>query len=211
MHDNNISLMKQAGWSAELLYQLIANIKDYAIYLNDLEGKIVSWNIGAEKVFGYSTSEAIGQHARIVFTEEDRDNGVPEQEMKTAVAEGCAEDERWHLRRDGSFFFASGVLYPLYDESDKHTGYAKIARDLTERLNLQEEIRELKESVETRVRERIGEFSESNESLRLEIDYRQQSEQLRVALLRKIVRAQEDERKRIARDIHDNIGQQVVA
>jgi PAS domain S-box-containing protein len=200
---------KETGWSKELLYQLVDSVKDYAIFVSDLDGTIVSWNIGAEKIFGYTAKEAIGQNCRILFTPEDRAKGEPEKEKETAREKGCAEDERWHVRKDGSYLFCSGVQTPLYDETGKHTGYAKIARDLTERITCQQEIRELKDNLEVKVIERTNELNASNESLRTEIAGLTESEALRVALLRRIVNAQEDERKRIAREIHDHIGQQM--
>lgn len=200
-------MAKETGWSKELLYQLVDSVKDYAIFVSDLDGTIISWNIGAEKIFGYTASEAIGQNCRILFTKEDQASNEPEKERATARKEGCAEDERWHLRKDGSHFFASGVQTPLYDETGKHTGYAKIARDLTERIEFQEELQEAKDNLEVKVTERTKDLNDSNESLRVEVTRRTQSEKLRVALLRKIVQTQEDERKRIARDIHDHIGQ----
>jgi PAS domain S-box-containing protein len=202
---------KETGWSRELLYQLVDNVKDYAIFVADLDGQIVSWNIGAEKIFGYTSQEAIGRNCRILFTDEDRAKNVPEAEMKTAREEGSAEDERWHIRKDGSLFFASGMQTALYDETGKHTGYAKIARDLTDRVTIEEELQEAKDNLEFKVEERTSELAESNESLRREVVEREQSEKLRVALLRKIVTTQEDERKRIAREIHDHIGQQMTA
>lgn len=195
------------GWTRELLYQLVDSVKDYAIYVSDLNGHIVSWNIGAEKIFGYTAEEAIGQHGRILFTPQDQAEGVPEHELKTALEKGCAEDERWHLRKDGSFFFASGLQTPLYDKTRNHTGYAKIARDLTERVNFQIELDAAEENLETKIRERTAALAFSNEELRTEVVSRKQAENLRVALLRKTITAQEDERKRIALDIHDNIGQ----
>ena len=202
-----LRMANQQGWSKELLYQLVDSVKDYAIFVSDSDGIIVSWNIGAEKIFGYAADEAIGQNCRMLFTEEDRADGIPEKEREIAKSEGCAEDERWHLRKDGSYFFASGVQTPLYDEAGRHTGFAKIARDLTERINFEEALQGAKEDFEVQVREKTSELKASNESLRLEIIERTQSERLRIALLRKIVKTQEDERKRIARDIHDHIGQ----
>ena len=204
------TLMEQeTGWSKELLYQLVESVKDYAIFVSDLDGEIISWNIGAEKIFGYTPEEAIGQNCRMLFTKEDRLDNVPEGERETAREEGCADDERWHLRKDGSQFFASGVQTALYDDNGKHTGYAKIARDLTERINFQDKLQDAKDNLEVHVRQRTDDLTDSNESLRSEVTRRTQSENLRVALLRKIVRTQEDERKRIAREIHDHIGQQM--
>jgi PAS domain S-box-containing protein len=113
---------QETGWSNELLYQLVENVKDFAIFASDLHGRIVSWNIGAEKLFGYAAAEAIGMDIRFLFTTEDREADVPGREMLTAVSDGVAEDERWHLRKDGSRFFASGLQTPLYNKAGEHTG-----------------------------------------------------------------------------------------
>lgn len=195
MDNDNFGLMAQEqGWSKELLYQLVENVKDYAIFVSKLDGTIISWNLGAENVFGYTAKEAIGMNCSMLFTEQDRANKEPEKERATARQKGCAEDERWHIKKDNSHFYASGVQTPLYDEAGKHTGYAKIARDLTERVAFQDQLHTVREN---------------NESLRVEVSSRKQSENLCVALIRRIVSAQEDERKRIAREIHDHIGQEV--
>ena len=202
---------ERSGWSRDLLYQLVDGVKDYAIFVSDTNGVITTWNNGAERIFGYTSREAIGQPGEILFTPADRAAGEPNKEMKIARENGCAEDERWHMRKDGSVFFASGVQTPLYDESRELTGYAKIARDLTDRIKIQEELHAAYDSLEVKVVERTSELSSSNAALRMEIVDRKRSEELRVALLRKIVSTQEGERKRIARDIHDLIGQQMTA
>lgn len=108
---------------------IVACTKDYAIVTQDLEGIITSWNKGAERIFGYVESEVLGQPVDILFTMEDRERGVPYAEMQAARTHGSAVDERWHVRRDGSRFFCSGVT-TLLDDGEMH-GYARIARDLT--------------------------------------------------------------------------------
>ncbi len=204
-------MTEENGWSRELLYQLVDSVREYAIFASDLDGRVVTWNIGAEAIFGYRAKEAIGLDARLLFTPEDRAAGVPDQEMAKARDTGCAEDERWHIRKDGSRFFASGVQTAIYDDNKELTGYIKIARDLTERVRFQEELAAAYESLEIKVSERTSELSNVNEALRLEVIDRKRSEELRVGLLRKIVNTQEDERKRISREIHDHIGQQLTA
>ncbi|HZT40678.1 MAG TPA: PAS domain S-box protein [Chthonomonadaceae bacterium] len=123
----------------ERLQLLEENVLDYAIFMMDTEGRITSWNVGAERILGYPESEVIGQYGRLIFLPEDRQAGVPEREMAYAVEKGRAEDERWHLRKDGSRFFASGVLTALRDESQRLRGFAKILRDLTARKQMEAE------------------------------------------------------------------------
>ncbi len=106
-------------------------VTDYAIFTFDNEGRITSWNVGAQRILGYTTSEALGQSGAIIFTPEDRQQGAPGQEMGQARTEGRAEDERWHLRKDGCRFWASGILHALRDEAGTLRGYIKILRDRT--------------------------------------------------------------------------------
>lgn len=190
-----------SGWSENRLRQLVDTVEDYAIFITNVVGNIETWNIGAEKMFGYKAEEVIGQSEAIIFTPEDRAKNVPEMEMKTAREKGCANDERWHMRKDGSRFFASGVQTALF-ENGELTGYAKIARDLTERVTLEQQLKQLNADLESKVEERTSE-------LKSEIAERERSEEVRLRLLQKIVTTQEDERKRISRDLHDHLGQKL--
>lgn len=99
--------------SEERLSLIIKSIKDYAIITTDTEGIINGWNPGAEKMFGYPESEVLGQSTEIIFTAEERENGVPAKEMQTALEKGSADDERWHVRKDGLRFYVSGLMQPL--------------------------------------------------------------------------------------------------
>ncbi|MBH1957989.1 MAG: PAS domain S-box protein [Burkholderiales bacterium] len=103
--------------------------KDYAIITVDEAGSITSWNVGARRIFGYEQKEIVGQPFSIIFTPEDRAAGAPEEELRSAREEGRSLDERWHLRKDGSTFYCSGVVTRL---EGRMGGYAKIARDITE-------------------------------------------------------------------------------
>ncbi|MGB9178625.1 MAG: CheR family methyltransferase [Pyrinomonadaceae bacterium] len=195
--------------SEERLRLLIESVTDYSIIIQDTNGRIEVWNPGAERMFGFTAAEAVGQSIEIIFTPEDRAQGAHLKEMKLALEKGHAADERWHMRRDGSRFYVSGVLTLLRD--DALTGYAKIARDLTESKRTEEELRRAREELEQRVVERTRELAKANEALRVENAERRLIEKARLQLLRQLIRVQDDERRRIARDIHDHLGQQSTA
>jgi PAS domain S-box-containing protein len=110
---------------------------DYAIITMNTERKIERWNTGAEKIFGYTAEEITGEPADMIFTPDDKANNVPQKEMETARDAGKANDERWHLRKDGSRVFMSGVMAPIYESS--LTGYVKVARDITERQLMEQQ------------------------------------------------------------------------
>src|SRR5262249_40897813 len=121
---------------------MVESVKDFAIFSIDLQGRIVSWNPGAERLFGYPEQEIMGQHVGVVFTEEDRAGRIPEQEIAAAAAKGRSSDERWHQCKDGGRFFASGVLTPIFDEENRLRGFTKVARDITDRKHMEEALKE---------------------------------------------------------------------
>jgi PAS domain S-box-containing protein len=120
---------------------LVKNIKDHSIFTMDLNGRITSWNVEAERVLGYTEAEALGQHFSIIFSPDDVRQGQPDQELRTAGEVGRAEDERWHVRKGGEPFWALGILTPTHDARGRHTGYSKILRDMTDRKRAEEEVR----------------------------------------------------------------------
>jgi PAS domain S-box-containing protein len=121
---------------------LVQGVKDYALYMLDPDGRVTNWNTGAEAIKGYSASEIVGEHFSRFYTEEDRAQGVPERALATALAEGKYENEAWRLRKDGTRFYASVVIDPIHDEEGRLVGFAKITRDITERLRAGEELEE---------------------------------------------------------------------
>jgi PAS domain S-box-containing protein len=125
----------------DLLDLLAKNTQDYGIILLDPDGRVRSWNRAAERLFGYEAHEVEGTPAHVIFVPPDRLAGVPEVELQTARERGRAEDERWHLRKDGSRFWASGVMIALKENGTLH-GYAKVVRDFTERRRLDEAVRQ---------------------------------------------------------------------
>ena len=126
--------------SGTLTDTILHSATDVAIIAADRSGAITIWNSGAEAILGWPQQEALRQPIAMIFTPEDRATGVPGMEMATADAEGCAADDRWHLRSDGSRFFASGSMMPLRHDDDGRRGYLKILRDQTQ-ARLAEEAR----------------------------------------------------------------------
>lgn len=119
--------------SEERFRLLVEGVKDYAIFMLDPGGHIVSWNLGAQKNKGYEASEIIGQHFSVFYPPEVAAIGWPEQELRNALRDGRFEDEGWRIRKDGSRFWASVVITALHDATGRHRGFAKVTRDLTER------------------------------------------------------------------------------
>jgi PAS domain S-box-containing protein len=116
------------------------SVIDYAIIFLDTQGRITDWNVGAAHTFGFHEEEVLEQPFDLLFTPEDRAAGVPQQELAKVREQGFAEDERWHIRKDGSRFYASGMTRPIHGPTDALQGYIKIARDTTMRLQAEKEL-----------------------------------------------------------------------
>jgi PAS domain S-box-containing protein len=132
--DNVVRLRRDpdpAQGDRTLCRAILESASDYAILTIDLDGRITSWNAGARNLLGWAEAEALGMDGGLLFTPEDRERGAPEAEMAQAREAGRAEDERWHLRRDGSRFWGSGLMTPL--RGSPIPGFLKIMRDRTER------------------------------------------------------------------------------
>jgi PAS domain S-box-containing protein len=126
----------------ERLRLMIDSVKDYAIFMLDPEGRVASWNSGAERIKGYTSAEILGRHFSVFYTDEDRLAGKPDRELRVAAANGRVEDEGWRLRKDGSKILAHVVISPVRDDKGQLRGFAKVVRDMTERRRIEEEFRE---------------------------------------------------------------------
>jgi PAS domain S-box-containing protein len=136
---------KIRGESNERFRLLVESVSDYAIYMLDPTGHIVSWNSGAQLIKGYTKDEVTGRHFSLFFTSEDRQRGKPDSLLEIAVREGKYQEEAWRVRKDGSLFWANILITPLYDARGELRGFGKVTRDLTERHHAQEALRESEE------------------------------------------------------------------
>ncbi len=127
--------------TTEFYSQIIDSLQDYSIFTLDKEFNINSWSSGSVKIFGYETEEVIGLSFDLIFTEEDRKNGIPKIEIETSLKEGRATDNRWHIAKDGSLFYAYGLVFPLTGLNGEMLGYVKILRDLTDRKKSEDAIK----------------------------------------------------------------------
>ncbi len=167
----DITLRKQAEKalleSEQRLRLLIESAKDYAILSINTHRQVVSWSSGAQTMFGYGEADIMGKSGDLIFVPEDRDQQVPEWEAETAAKEGRAENERLHLRQDGSRFWGSGITHSLRDEEGKTIGFVKIIRDLTGQKQAEADLRQAEEryrsQLETEVHKRTAELKESRD------------------------------------------------
>jgi PAS domain S-box-containing protein len=175
--------------SEERFRLLVEAVQDYAIFMLDPDGKVSSWNAGAERIKGYKPHEILGKHFACFYPEEEVRNGKPHWELVIAAKEGRFEDEGWRVRKDGSTFWANVIITALRDPAGKLLGFAKVTRDISERMEAQKALQ--MEVAERREAQR--QLHDSEKSLR----------QLSLHLLR----TQDEERRRIGRDLHDSLGQ----
>ena len=147
-------------------------VQDYAIFMLDPEGHVSTWNGGAERVTGYHASEIIGKHFACFYPEEDIQSGKPVRELAVAAQEGRLEDDGRQRRKDGSIFWANVIITPIRDDTKKLIGFAKVTRDVTERMQKEKSLRDLTSH---------------------------------------LLQMQDEERRRIGRDLHDSLGQCVTA
>ena len=143
---NEISGHHLASLTDDGRYRLLVEaVNDYAIYMLDANGIVSSWNPGAQRFKGYAASEIIGQHFSRFYPEEDQQSGLPARALETARREGKFEHEGWRIRKDGSRFWASVIIDPIRSPSGEILGYAKVTRDLTERIEAEQQLRRSEE------------------------------------------------------------------
>ena len=144
---------------------LVEGIKDYAIFLLDPQGRVTSWNPGAERITGYLGSEVLGRPFHHFFTEEDLASGYPEQILRQAAATGRVEEEGWRVRKDGNRFLANCVVTAFHDAHGVVQGFAKITRDVTEQRASQQALETLAEALEDKLKAQVQELRESEARL----------------------------------------------
>src|SRR5256714_1785171 len=156
------SRLRQPDYDAYRL--LVQEVKEYAIFMLDTSGNIMTWNVGAQRLKGYTADEIIGKHFSIFYGKEDVANKKSQRELEQASTEGRVEDEGWRWRKDGTRFWANVVITALHDEKGSLRGFSKITRDMTERRNAEEALREQAVQLEQRVTERTAELEKANRS-----------------------------------------------
>src|SRR6266849_10730393 len=170
---------EQVRASQERFRMMVENVRDYAIYILDMNGYVTSWNLGAERIEGYRAEEIIGRHYSCFFPPDHAARGDPGMQLQFASVQGRYESEGWRVRKNGSQFWAHVIVTPLLDETGKSRGFSEITHDVTERKRAEE-------------------------------DLHSYADRLKITS-RRLVEVQEAERRLLARELHDRVGQNLTA
>jgi PAS domain S-box-containing protein len=202
MADSTVPIDRPRGsGSAEqidLFRLLVESVRDYAIFVLDPEGNVLTWNPGAQAIKGYTRDEIVGQHFSKFYLPEAVQSGWPQRELVLAQKEGRFADEGWRVRKDGTAFWASVTITSLRSKSGELSGFAKVTQDLTERRHAEERVQALNREL----RQRVSELDESQRVIELRtLELQKLSAQL--------LQVQDKERRRLARELHDDVGQQL--
>jgi PAS domain S-box-containing protein len=181
--------------SEERFRLLVSSVKDYAIFMLNPAGQVISWNEGAERIKGYKKEEIIGKDNSVFYTAEELQRGEPQHNLSQARAFGRFEIEGERVRKDGSVFWANVIFNAIYDTKGELLGFAKVTRDITERKKLEQQLQHFNDDLEEQVKRKTAELSQSYQDIRQLASHLQD--------------VREEERASIAREIHDELGQQL--
>jgi PAS domain S-box-containing protein len=188
------------GESPDIFRVLVESVRDYAIFVLDPEGRVLTWNLGAQALKGYAKEEIIGKHFSKFYPPEAVASGWPERELELAEKEGRFADEGWRVKKDGTTFWASVIITALRSPSGVLTGFAKVTQDLTARRQTEEQL----QTLNGELRNKVSELDEAKRIVELRTLELQK-------LSAEVLRVQDEERRRIARELHDDLGQKLVS